>query len=131
VTSYAINEKIDPAVFSHEFPAGTPVKDAVEFRYFVVQQDGSKRAISPQEYFRLAAFSDSPTKQGPPKKTTREISEREGATAEMFCSLGGSGNAEAAARQWFPCLRNCGRISLNSGVLPAVATRIEPWRTGR
>jgi hypothetical protein len=58
VTSYAINEKIDPAVFSQEFPAGTPVKDAAEFRYFVVQQDGSKRAISPQEYSRLAGFSD-------------------------------------------------------------------------
>jgi hypothetical protein len=63
VTSYAINEKIDPAVFSQRFPAGTPVQeqldqDAAKFRYFVLQQDGSKRTISPQEYARLAGFSD-------------------------------------------------------------------------
>jgi hypothetical protein len=61
VTSYAINETIDPAVFSQQFPAGTPVqeqldKDRAKFRYFVLQQDGSKRTISPQEYARVTGF---------------------------------------------------------------------------
>jgi hypothetical protein len=61
VTRYAINEKIDPVVFSQQFPVGTPVqeqldKDRAKFRYFVVEQDGSKRAISKQEYARLAGF---------------------------------------------------------------------------
>src|SRR5579862_8500598 len=30
VTNYALNEKIDPAVFSQEFPAGTPVEDQLD-----------------------------------------------------------------------------------------------------
>jgi len=55
VTSYSINEKIDPTVFSTEFPAGTPVYDqrAERIRYFVVEKDGSHRTLSPQEFARL------------------------------------------------------------------------------
>jgi hypothetical protein len=63
VTSYAINNTVDPAIFAQEFPAGTPVKDemngssAKDVRYYVVQKDGAKRTIPPKEYFRLAGFS--------------------------------------------------------------------------
>jgi hypothetical protein len=58
VTGYAINEKIDPAIFSLDFPAGTPVqeqfdKGPAKFRYYVVQPDGSKRTISSEEFWRL------------------------------------------------------------------------------
>jgi len=69
MTSYAINEKIDPKIFALEFPAGTPVddqQDAKAERYYVVQPDGSKRMISPQEYSRLA-FSDPPKNKVPAK----------------------------------------------------------------
>jgi len=63
VTSYEINNSIDPAIFSQEFPAGTPVSDqmngssAKDVRYYVVQKDGSKRTIPPKEYFRVAGLS--------------------------------------------------------------------------
>jgi hypothetical protein len=59
VTAYAINDEIDPAVFSQEFPAVTPAIDqtrrnaAKDLRYYVVQKDGSKRTISAQEFSRL------------------------------------------------------------------------------
>jgi hypothetical protein len=55
VTSYAINEKIDASVFSQEVPPGTPVGDqrSRPARYYIVQQDGSKRTISSAEYIRL------------------------------------------------------------------------------
>jgi hypothetical protein len=61
VTRYAINEKIDPATFSQEFPAGTPVEDRTDptstnFRYYVVQQDGSRRVISHDDYYRATGF---------------------------------------------------------------------------
>ena len=68
VTSYEINNSIDPAIFSQEIPAGTPVSDqmngssAKDVRYYVVEKDGSKRTISPQAYFRVRDFS------APPKK---------------------------------------------------------------
>jgi hypothetical protein len=60
VTSYAINEKIDPALFSQEFPPGTAVQENMNppspgtLRHYVVQHDGSKRMISHEEYLRLA-----------------------------------------------------------------------------
>ena len=67
VTAYGINEKIDPAVFSLDFPPGTPVVDSLALkkptqnplafeaiRYYVVQPGGSKRAISHDEFNRLA-----------------------------------------------------------------------------
>ena len=63
---YAINEKLDPAVFSQEFPAGTPVDDAsnatspATTRLYVVQQDGSKRTISRAEFNRLAGVPEPP-----------------------------------------------------------------------
>jgi hypothetical protein len=66
VTGYAINEKLDPAVFSQEFPAGTPVDDAsnatspATTRLYVVQQDGSKRTISRAEFNRLAGVPEPP-----------------------------------------------------------------------
>jgi hypothetical protein len=72
VTSYEINNSIDPAIFSQEFPAGTPVSDqmngssAKDVRYYVVQKDGSKRTILPREYFRLAGYVNRPEK--PPEK---------------------------------------------------------------
>ena len=72
VTSYEINNSIDPAIFSQEFPAGTPISDqmigssAKDVRYYVVQRDGSKRTIPPKEYFRLAGYGDRPAK--PPAK---------------------------------------------------------------
>jgi hypothetical protein len=59
VTSYEINEKIDPSVFSLEFPPGTPICDQLsgndpeKILYFVVEKDGSKRTISGREYARL------------------------------------------------------------------------------
>jgi hypothetical protein len=64
VTSYAINEPIDPATFSMTFPPGTPVSDhlngstAQTVRDYVVQPDGSKRSITWQEFNHLAGFPD-------------------------------------------------------------------------
>jgi hypothetical protein len=62
VVKYELNKKIDPAVFSQSFPAGTPVQEeagsgaARKVRCYVVQPDGSERAISPEQYDRLAGF---------------------------------------------------------------------------
>jgi hypothetical protein len=59
VTNYAINENIDPAVFSQTFPPGTPVVEesgtgaALKVRHYVVQPDRSERAITPEEFRRL------------------------------------------------------------------------------
>jgi hypothetical protein len=58
VTDYAINEKIDPAVFSQKFPPGTPVQDQRAdtpegVRHHVVQADGSQRAITNAEYLQM------------------------------------------------------------------------------
>jgi hypothetical protein len=58
VTDYAINEKIDPAVFSQTFPPGTPVLERTDatrrkIERYVIQPDGSKRAISSEEFRRL------------------------------------------------------------------------------
>jgi hypothetical protein len=53
VTSYAINEKIDAAVFSQNSPPGTPVADGRTNRYYLIQPDGSKQTISSAEYIRL------------------------------------------------------------------------------
>jgi hypothetical protein len=59
VTDYAINEKIDPAVFSQTFPPGTPVLEEMDaanpgkIEHYVIQPDGSKRAISSEEFTRL------------------------------------------------------------------------------
>jgi hypothetical protein len=59
VTDYAINEKIDPTVFSQTFPPGTPVLEQMDaanpgkIEHYVVQPDGSKRAISSEEFARL------------------------------------------------------------------------------
>jgi hypothetical protein len=72
VTDYAINEKIDPAIFAHEFPPGTPVADQSHqgpklpptMRYSIVEPDGSRRTISQDEYLRML---DSPTKNVPAK----------------------------------------------------------------
>jgi hypothetical protein len=85
VTDYAINEKIDPAIFAHEFPPGTPVADQSDggpklsrtMRYFVAEPDGSKREISLKEYKRLKDMheprkNDAPAKQGSDKAGTRE-----------------------------------------------------------
>ncbi len=71
VTAYAINERIGPDVFSLDFPPGTPVVDSLALkkptqnplaagaiRYYVVQPGGSKRAISHDEYWRLAGHAD-------------------------------------------------------------------------
>jgi hypothetical protein len=66
VTSYAINEKIDPAIFSQEFPAGTPVEDATSpkiIRHYVVQEDGSKRTITNEDFIRLTPSLDPPKQQ--------------------------------------------------------------------
>jgi hypothetical protein len=71
VTSYAINEKLHPATFSQEFPAGTRVavqlgkKEA--FYHYVVQPDGSKRTISREDFLRLARSPD-PLKELVPAK---------------------------------------------------------------
>jgi hypothetical protein len=62
VVKYELNKKIDPAVFSQSFPAGTPVHEqagsgaARKVRCYVVRPDGSERAISPEQYYRLARF---------------------------------------------------------------------------
>jgi hypothetical protein len=72
VTNYAVNNSIDPAIFSQEFPVGTPVSDqmnggsAKDVRYYVLEKGGSKRTIPPKEYFRLAGYVDRPAK--PPAK---------------------------------------------------------------
>lgn len=71
VTSYSINEKVDPAIFAQEFPPGTPVSDRLQgesekqIRYYTIQPDGSRRTISPQEYFWIAGY---PGAQKPPAK---------------------------------------------------------------
>jgi hypothetical protein len=73
VTNYAINEKIDPAIFSQEFPAGTPVVDQLDspaartIRHYVVQEDGSKRTITNEDFIRLAGLVDPPQKPAPAK----------------------------------------------------------------
>ena len=73
VTSHAVNEKIDPAVFSQGFPAGTPVEDQLkgtrpkQIHRYMIEPDGSKREISQEEYLRLANVYDTPSKS-PPKK---------------------------------------------------------------
>jgi len=55
VTNCAFNERTDPVVFSQEFPAGTAVYDGMSHpaRYYSVQQDGSKRVTSLEEFHRL------------------------------------------------------------------------------
>ena len=58
VTDYAVNEKIDPGVFSLTFPPGTlvqeqPRRGVWKLRLYVVQVDGSRREISSDEYVRL------------------------------------------------------------------------------
>jgi hypothetical protein len=59
VTGYAINEKIDPAVFAQTFPAGTPVQEQMDpahpgkIQRYVIQRDGTKRAVSQADYDRL------------------------------------------------------------------------------
>jgi hypothetical protein len=69
VTNYALNEKIDPAIFSQEFPAGTPVEDQLDspaaqtLLHYVVQQDGSKRTISREDFSRLTGSLDPPKQQ--------------------------------------------------------------------
>ena len=60
VVKYELNEPIDPAIFSQQFPAGTPVEErsgsgvAQKIRHYVVQPDGSERSITFQDYLRLA-----------------------------------------------------------------------------
>jgi hypothetical protein len=77
VTDYAINEKIDPARFAHEFPPGTPVADQSDLgptstmRYSVVQPDGSRLAISQDDYLRLRGLPNPPKKRGPPKQQVK------------------------------------------------------------
>jgi hypothetical protein len=62
VISYAINEKIDPSVFSQQFPPGTAVQDQRGMntpdgiRNYVVEPDGSQRAITSAEYKELAGL---------------------------------------------------------------------------
>jgi hypothetical protein len=78
VTRYAVNEKIDPAVFSQQFPAGTLVNDRLHavrgaFLQYLVQPDGSKREISPTEYGKLIlgpikAKKSEAKNAGPPAK---------------------------------------------------------------
>jgi|ERR1700733_7033663 hypothetical protein len=78
VTRYAVNEKIDPAVFSQQFPAGTLVDDRLHavrgaFLHYLVQPDGSKREISPMEYGKLIlrpvkAKKSEAKNAGPPAK---------------------------------------------------------------
>jgi hypothetical protein len=59
VTSYEINEKFDPSVFSFDCPAGTPVADEMvagrqgTVHYSVVERDGSRRTITEDEFGRL------------------------------------------------------------------------------
>jgi hypothetical protein len=73
LTSYRLNEKIDPAIFSHEFPVGTPVEEFTDLnspektRRYVVQQDGSKRSISYEEFRRLAGLGQ-PARNAVPAK---------------------------------------------------------------
>jgi hypothetical protein len=73
MTAYSINEKIDPAVFSLEFPAGTPVEDSREaksletIRHYVVESAGSNRLISHDEFNRLAHLGN-PIKPPVPAK---------------------------------------------------------------
>ncbi len=76
VTDYSINEKIDPSVFSHQFPPGTPVQDQRGLgkpgkpdglRHYIVEQDGSERAISIEDYFRFSALRASVEKRAAEK----------------------------------------------------------------
>jgi hypothetical protein len=59
VTDYVINPKIDPAVFSLDFPVGTPVMEQLNatdpptFGYYAVQKNGTKRTIPRKEFERL------------------------------------------------------------------------------
>lgn len=77
VTNYAINEKIDPATFAQAYPAGTLVADSTDAnapqstRCFVVQQDGSKKEITMQEYFRLRNLNCPPIRTTPPPMKKR------------------------------------------------------------
>jgi hypothetical protein len=77
VTDYAINPKIDPAVFSLGFPAGTPVleqlnaADPPRFGYYVVQKDGAKRSISWEEFDRLRGGTAPPKKKTPARPSTK------------------------------------------------------------
>jgi hypothetical protein len=55
LTQFSANGKIDPAIFAHPFPPGTPVMEATLLKqaFYVAQEDGSKRAISEVEFRRL------------------------------------------------------------------------------
>jgi hypothetical protein len=74
VTSYAINEAIDPKTFSLEFPAGTPVQEqspTAKHKHYVVQRDGRKRPIPVNEFMDLAGFvvhHEKPIPAKPPAK---------------------------------------------------------------
>jgi hypothetical protein len=57
VTSYEVNPKIDPAIFSQEIPAATTV--------ILVEPDGLRRPISHKDYRRLMGLSNPPTKEAP------------------------------------------------------------------
>jgi hypothetical protein len=72
VTDYAINERIDPGVFSLAFPPGTlvaeqPRRTTLKHRHYVVQADGSKREISADEYLRLLKSTQPVLKPAPEK----------------------------------------------------------------
>jgi hypothetical protein len=71
VTSYAINERIDPATFTLEFPAGTVVSDNLNRTYYLLQPDGSKKTLSQVEYSRLSSPPASPKKKAPAKPQTK------------------------------------------------------------
>jgi hypothetical protein len=66
MTSYAINEEIDSGTFSQDFPAGTPVEDNGTGRHYTVEENGSQRAISHEDYLRRAGVY-LPEKQFPAK----------------------------------------------------------------
>jgi hypothetical protein len=83
VTSYAINEKIDPAVFSQDFPPGTPVADARTNRYYVVQPDGSESPITAQDYRRLAKLDE------PLKALNKKPAKNQNARPQRKSSPGG------------------------------------------
>ncbi|HEV8003270.1 MAG TPA: hypothetical protein VGP63_25515 [Planctomycetaceae bacterium] len=63
ITDYAINEKIDPAIFAFDFPVGTPVEDKTSDSYYIVEQGGSQRAISRQQYFHVSRLYPPPKDQ--------------------------------------------------------------------
>jgi hypothetical protein len=72
VTSYSINEQIDPAVFSQDVPPGTPVEDnrTNPSRFYVIQRDGSQSPITIEDYRRLINPEENLIKQ-PAKKNER------------------------------------------------------------